>query len=299
MALTIIKSDPRAREKPCIRCGYSLRKITDSNNCPECGLSVWLSLNQNDTLEMGNPQWLRRMAQGLWVLALASVLAVSAFAPVTLQAFRHMQYRQRLNEAIREAEQAGPSDDDATKKWVNRFLLITRPKPDHYMQLISLLLGGVGIFAYQLGLLILTSNENRYPDRLAGLRIAARIICGVAGLSIILMFTQMLGPTPLGFPEWMTRLVAISAGMLTWNYLQRLARRMPDKGLARVCGLMMFTPLLSLFYSFIRSSDWLPDVIPLIYLPAAAGLFVWFAILLRRAAREADCHWGTETADTR
>ena len=45
MPLVIIKSDRRAREKPCLRCGYSLRRI-DSTHCPECGLSVWLSLNQ-------------------------------------------------------------------------------------------------------------------------------------------------------------------------------------------------------------------------------------------------------------
>ena len=29
MPLVLIKSDPKAREKPCIRCGYSLRKILE------------------------------------------------------------------------------------------------------------------------------------------------------------------------------------------------------------------------------------------------------------------------------
>src|SRR5258706_11205383 len=81
MPVTIIKSDPRGREKPCLRCGYSLRKITDASHCPECGLSVWLSLNQNDTLDMSNPEWLRRMALGLWILAMASVLAGFSFPP--------------------------------------------------------------------------------------------------------------------------------------------------------------------------------------------------------------------------
>jgi ribosomal protein S27AE len=45
------QSDARAREKPCLRCGTSLRKNLDDKYCPECGLSVWLSLNLNDTLE--------------------------------------------------------------------------------------------------------------------------------------------------------------------------------------------------------------------------------------------------------
>ena len=66
MPLVIIKSDRRAREKPCLRCGYSLRRI-DSTHCPECGLSVWLSLNQNDALDFSRPEWLRRMARGLWI----------------------------------------------------------------------------------------------------------------------------------------------------------------------------------------------------------------------------------------
>src|SRR5437764_6386117 len=108
MPLVIIKSDPRAREKPCLRCGYSLRKITDSNYCPECGLSVWLSLNQNDTLEMSNPDWLRRMALGLWVLAAASVIALAVLTPVTIQSFQTMLFRQRFYAALRQ----GRLDDE-------------------------------------------------------------------------------------------------------------------------------------------------------------------------------------------
>src|SRR5213592_429230 len=103
MPLTIIKADQRGREKPCLRCGYSLRKITDSNHCPECGLSVWLSLNQNDTLEMSNPDWLRRMAMGLWIMAAASLVAAVAYAPASLQDLRLLQYNQRWFELEREA----------------------------------------------------------------------------------------------------------------------------------------------------------------------------------------------------
>src|SRR5437667_1226742 len=76
MPLVLVKSDPKAREKPCLRCGYSLRKILDARNCPECGLSVWVSLNQNDSLEWSRPDWLRMIATGAFVMAAAQMLGI-------------------------------------------------------------------------------------------------------------------------------------------------------------------------------------------------------------------------------
>lgn len=288
---TIIKSDPRAREKPCIRCGYSLRKITDSTHCPECGLSVWLSLNQNDTLEMSNPEWLRRMAWGLLVLAMASVLATAACAPASVHAFRTMQYRNRLMQIFRE------SDHDDQKQVIAAYLAVPRPNPSPLLVRGIQFAGSAALVLYLGGLLMATSNENRYPDRLKTMRVTARVLCALAALALALLFQQMPHPSRLGSAsvDWLLRLVAIGTGLLTWGYLGRLARRMPHKVLVRVCGGMMLALLVSLFYSFIRSSDWLPDFIPLIYLPASAGVFVWIAILLRRAAREANRHWGMET----
>src|SRR5262245_44297110 len=79
MPPTMIKSDPRAREKPCLRCGYSLRKLLDAKHCPECGLSVWLSLNGNDALDWSNPAWLRKLAVAAGILALAQLLGLIAW----------------------------------------------------------------------------------------------------------------------------------------------------------------------------------------------------------------------------
>jgi hypothetical protein len=72
---TLIKSDPRAREKPCLRCGYSLRKIPDSKNCPECGLPIWISLSGHETFDLTNPDWIRKVRDATYILLGAQILA--------------------------------------------------------------------------------------------------------------------------------------------------------------------------------------------------------------------------------
>lgn len=69
----IIASNERARSKPCLRCRYSLRFLSDRLHCPECGLPVWISLNGTDALGLSNPDWLRRMAVGCVGLGLSSL----------------------------------------------------------------------------------------------------------------------------------------------------------------------------------------------------------------------------------
>ena len=294
MPVVIIKNDVRSREKPCLRCGYSLRKINDSNHCPECGLSVWLSLNQNDTLEMSNPVWLRRMALGLCIMAAANLLAAIAFVPASLQTFRVMQYRQRILEARQEARQF----PDDPKRW-SAIFATPPPKPDYTLQRAMLLVGAAALVAYHVGLFTLTSDEGRYPDKLAGLRLGARVVCASAALVLLLVGLNVMRKLPPGFPEWLTRLTAVAGAILTWGYLRQIARRMPNKTLTRLFAWMTLAPLLSLAYSFIRDSDWPPDVLPLAYFPVSLALFVWFAILLKRTAGQADSGWASETAMTR
>src|SRR4051812_24082878 len=78
MRVVRIMSDAKAREKPCLRCGYSLRKILDARYCPECGLSVWLSLNPDDSLDRSSPPWTRRLAMASWIMAAAQVIGLAA-----------------------------------------------------------------------------------------------------------------------------------------------------------------------------------------------------------------------------
>jgi hypothetical protein len=77
----MLVSDPQARQKPCLRCGYSLRHIVGARNCPECGLAVRISLSGNSGLEWSNPVWQRFLAVGFGVLAVGMLCkAVSACA---------------------------------------------------------------------------------------------------------------------------------------------------------------------------------------------------------------------------
>src|ERR1700709_2056152 len=78
MPLVLIKSDKKAREKPCLRCGYSLRHI-DSLHCPECGLSVWRSLNSHDSLDWSHPLWLAPLSKAAAVLAVVQVIGLIAY----------------------------------------------------------------------------------------------------------------------------------------------------------------------------------------------------------------------------
>ena len=294
MPLVVIKTDPRAREKPCIRCGYSLRKVTDSPHCPECGLSVWLSLNNNDALDASNPAWLRGMAVALCVIAASGLLAFAALLPATADAYRVMQYRQDRMRALRQA--AKLSDDDPNK-WT-AIMAVRPPRPNYDLLRISEILGAAALGASLAGLFALTAREGRYPDDLVTYRVLGRLLCGMGGLALLLTILNISRrEAPLtGFGQTLSRLTFLLAGTVTWAYLRQIARRAPHKTLARIAAWMTFVPLAGLFYGFIRNGDWLPDPITPLFAIASAPLAVWFALLLKREARLADKHWADETA---
>jgi hypothetical protein len=68
----MLVSSERARSKPCLRCGYSLRHVMDRAHCSECGLPIWISLNGNDSLGLSNPDWLFTTAFAAAGLGLAA-----------------------------------------------------------------------------------------------------------------------------------------------------------------------------------------------------------------------------------
>lgn len=292
MSLTIIKADRRAREKPCIRCGYSLRKVTDSPRCPECGLAVWLSLNNNDTLDNSNPEWLRRSALACWLLAAACFVACAASLSQAKYNFDTMRYLQQRNLLLRQFK------NDGSGMQPYYVFLRTTPRPTPNLPLLrAARLVALGAFAATFaGLFLLTTREGRYPDKLVTYRLFARVLCAAAVLAAYFAVRDIFngryyvlsGPLTLG------KLTEMLALTLACSYLRELARRAPSPRLSRLAGYLAAVPLASIFYSFIRNSDWPPDVIPLLLLPATATLLIAFARLLTRDARQADQNWSTD-----
>jgi hypothetical protein len=299
MPLVMIKSDARAREKPCIRCGYSLRKI-DSTHCPECGLSVWLSLNQNDSLEWSSAAWLRRMVRGLWLMAGAQIMAIAAYGLVMMEKVPEMQYRQRQEQAMMSLS------EDPAKAAAAMAAIGSGPRPNYVFERTAIILGAGYLVLYHAGMLLLVWNEKRYPDRLAHIRTFAWIVCGAAGLMSLAMTVWAVSPDTFWIVGYGLKIVVLASGIVTWAYLRRLAKRVPNSTLAKTCGWLMLVPVISFikvlpFFSiFLIGYAWsLLEFVPMIYIPLSAVLLVWFSILFNKAAVSADHSWASETAITR
>jgi hypothetical protein len=272
----MIKSDPRAREKPCIRCGYSLRRI-EATHCPECGLSVWLSLNSNDSLDWSRPEWLRRMSMGLLLMAAAQIVGLAPYSMLVILQF---------------AGAAGGKAFGNIAVW-----LLTGGAG---------MLGAIYLVAYHVGLLLLTHPERRYPDRLRGWRIGSWVVSGIAALTALGLLATSFNPD--NFFLWHTPLnvLLLASGIVTLGCLRQLAKRIPNSTLARICAWIMLLPLISFLKAFpffglylMFWFRWLVDFLPVIYLPASAVLFVAFANLFRRAASSSEKSWAAETAAAR
>jgi len=76
---------------PCAICGYNLKGLAADINCPECGQPVARTLSPN--LLRSNPEWLRRQATTMFVLAAIGLLrpgSETAFGPVTALTIFHI-----------------------------------------------------------------------------------------------------------------------------------------------------------------------------------------------------------------
>src|SRR5688572_21970481 len=68
---------PNLRDRPCWRCGYTLRNLPlDARNCPECGLAVRITLSANASLSFADPAWLGRLSLASFALAVTILLTV-------------------------------------------------------------------------------------------------------------------------------------------------------------------------------------------------------------------------------
>jgi hypothetical protein len=273
MPLVVIQSDPRARLRPCLRCGYSLRNVPDARACPECGLAVWLTLSGNDDLDLSNPEWLNRLALGS--LTLAATHAALFAAVVALQAW----------------------------------LLITENNGIVFLNWMRYIgfVGGVYFLACGGGLLLLGGVEGRYPERSRGPR-RWTIIAGWASIAAGAWFAAPFDR--FSTPRFVVLLLAVGQGIAGWMYLAALSRRIPSRRyetFARYFAIALSICFASLilrgtgYMMWVLVFPWSSRVIAwtlflLAYPALAAALFATFARAFHRASIVARKNWGIEDA---
>lgn len=259
---SIIRSDPKAREKPCLRCGSSLRQHLDARYCPGCGLSVWLSLNQNDALDWSKPDWLRMMSLASLVLAVAQAPAALAWGLLRAR---------------------GPVG------WV------------------ALLAAAVYFVLLAAGLALLSWPEHRHPDRFRGQRLALRIAAGASLLLGVLMLwgagRRDGGQEVAAGTITCVELAGLVCSIVAFAYLRPLARRIPNSAVARICGYLLFLPILGLLavIPFVAGTflfmffHYIMLYLPWVYLPIAGVVLIGFSLTFLRASRSAAAHWAAES----
>jgi general stress protein CsbA len=260
MPLVLVKSDPRAREKPCLRCGYSLRKILDARNCPECGLSVWVSLNQNDSLDWSRPEWLRQIALGAFIMAAAQVLGILMAVLIAAQEIYGWFVSAWVVAVYLLALSTG-------------MILLSMPErryPDkwkgyRWFVLVAAIVGG-----------------------LIGLMMAGY---SAFGRSLLDHWFWLF---------YVVQIVILVGAGATLLYLRKLAHRLGSHKLAKVLGWLLLIPLLkfaqafpfwgiSLAYGFCGLAEFLPWL----YIPISLPILIYLALGFRKAATLAEVNWAS------
>lgn len=277
MPLVRIQSDPRARLKPCLRCGYSLRNNPDARVCPECGLSVWLTLGGHDDLEMSNPQWLGRLTLAAGLLAVANIALVGGVGIIHLGRYL-WNGNPRLTTLF-----SWPYD-------------IALP----WLLVIYLALGAAGLF-------LLGGHEGRYPERARSRRKTVLACSGLAAVFVLWLIVWQL--TRITRPPMFLVVTAVCGqAAAAWMYLAEVARRIPSQRARRLCrGLaialgiavlaLIFSGSFRLFLALVNpwsrfALAW--TLFLLLYPPLAVGLLVYFARTFHDASKAARKNWETE-----
>lgn len=275
MGMKIITSDPRARSKPCLRCGYSLVKI-ESARCPECGLPMFISACGIDALHMSNPAWLRRMRLGLVLMIAGQVISLAEQA--SHERLWRMFYETGNTFTMAAATIASP---------------------------LNLALWGAS-------LLLLAGPERRYPEKDRACRLFA-FITSILSLLLAALLISVLAAvfghslTYLSY-SLLNRVqdpVSAVASIAAWLYLRRLAARIPSRRLMTISAVVAI--LVGLWLLGFGQSTLDPHRQVLINRILVAGYSVLsiillgcFAWLLTASAREAAATWNSPaTTDQR
>jgi hypothetical protein len=264
MPLIMIKSDARAREKPCLRCGYSLRKSLDSKYCPECGLSVWLSLNSNDTLDWSNPDWLRRLSLASLALAAAQVFGLIPYTCWALAELVDVRW-------IIAAVLTGALYLVAYNFGLMLLGQYEGRHPDRWKTYRWSCRGAAG-FGLLVGAILMTGGMRAISGFVVPTVVKASVMA--SSIATWAYFRKLAQRLPR------SSLARISGYLMFLPILPLLA-------------LLKFVPFFAIFAVF---EIWgLLDFLPIAYLPVTIVLFVWFARLFAKAAKSAEQGWASET----
>jgi hypothetical protein len=321
-----VVSDARAREKPCLRCGLSLRKHLDDRHCPHCGLSVWMSLNANDSLDYSNADWLRKASRGAWAMAAIQVVAFLAYLTllfgVASSFFGTIKQAQSIMTGP--ARRGAPASQPATTTTTSAVAQNDLDEPDESDAFgaawdaaarvplgIATTLAGIYFVLEAGGLVLLTPHEQRYPDRYKNIRTAARVAAAVAllaGVGLLALGAQtllakvMFGATSGWLLLLLVEIVFAGCAFCSWWWVRPIARRAGRSSLAKLCGYLLFLPVLPFLKAAPFFGLWifylvspLLHFLPLVYIPLSIYLFARCAWLLKQAAPHAEAEWAAET----
>ena len=240
MPLVMIKSDPRARLKPCLRCGYSLRNVPDARLCPECGLPIWLTLGGNDDLEMSNPAWLRRLTAAALLLGIAHALLTLGI--LVLQGWLLATDQERYL----------TFDPGSVVPFV----------------------GGPYLALCGIGLILLGGAEGRIPERVRSRR-RATLVAGAVALAAGAWFVvpQQRWNTPMV----VILVVTCAQAIFGWAYLQQLARRIPSQRIGFFAQYLWIGVLILFASLILRGTGW---ALWILYEPWSKHVLIWTLVLL-------------------
>jgi hypothetical protein len=298
--------------------------MLDARWCPDCGLSVWMSLNSNDGFENSRPAWLRRTAVSLWLLAAMQLVALGAYGTAMLgYRFPYLLAEVRSTfvtpggGGVNAADREGDEDADAEQlmeqeldRIYQRYPWLAKwaggPRRGHGQSIpvaVAATLLGVYFAGNGAALWLVTGNERRYPDKLRRVRPWTR--GAAAGTGVVGVLLVLAGMKALASGGWEVRgmgstwalygveaLFAVCV-LATWAYLKPLAVRSGRGWLRRVMGWMMFLPVLTFAKALPFVGLWflylltpLVQFVPLVYVP----LSVWVMYALGRAMWESVPH---------
>ena len=271
----ILVSDKKARQKPCLRCGYSLLRIAGAKNCPECGLAVRVSLAGNSALEWSNPRWQRVIALGFAVLALGMGCKLVNAGLYWVEYWYDEDYLQ-----LREATYAAV-------QWVGR-----------YCGEASLILCGVG-------LCLLVKGEGRHPDRtrvLHGVSLGAGIGVIALGVANVLMGHGYLWSRWSIYVVWQLGMagpwVPIVVSILVCLFGLEIGKRGRSRLLRQLCQAPLWPAGVGLVVWVLDLNRvWWPfsSVVLNVAFPLAMiGALGVMVKVLRVGAREAEVNWVTD-----